>query len=128
MDKDEKNKKQMEEGTRREVLRQRETKEGPADSGVGEFGPIAGIVIVLIFLTAGALYVFTQKLNHSQEPNNSAAEQLLSEEDSLINKIKSQSSSDKIPAIEEDLAETPIEKLDQGVKKIKTSLGLQERK
>lgn len=119
--------KKMQDGTLHETLKYQEKKnqekvsESPHPNN-GEIGPLAGIIIVLLVLVGGAFYFFNQQI----EQNNSEtdAQSILEEEDIITEKLKEQSGSDKIDAIEEDLKNTSIENLDKGINNIKKELGL----
>jgi len=118
-----KKQKKMQDGTLHETLNHQEKKAGGSPHpNNGEIGPLAGIIIILLVLVGGAFYFFNQQIKQSD--SGAGAQSILEEKDPITEKLREQSSSDKIEAIEEDIKNTSIENLDKGIDNIKKELGL----
>ncbi len=76
-------------------------------------GPLFGIIIIIIVLIAGGLYLWFAEV----EETNSENEQLPTIQpsdgtDAVVDQLESQSVSDEIDAIEEDLSATDLDNID----------------
>ncbi len=91
-----------------------------------KIGPIIGIIIVVIVLIIGALYFWGEKLN--KEKINVPANQTVSTvsnpvvgdatTDATVSSLKTQSSSDDLTSITNDLNATAIDAVDVDLKKV----------
>jgi hypothetical protein len=79
------------------------------------FGPLIGIVIIILILVLGGLYLWS---------NQSDLGSLSPNEDGVIQALQEQGASDEVSAIEEDLSATDLESLDADLKNIEEGLGL----
>lgn len=79
------------------------------------FGPMFGIILVIILLVLGGFYLWGQKLNQEKVMT---AEEILQQEDPLLSDIESQSSSDEISNIEDDLDAINLDDLDAELENI----------
>lgn len=79
------------------------------------FGPVLGIILIIILLVLGGFYLWGQKLNTG---GVMTAEEILQQEDPLLVDIESQSTSDEISNIEDDLGAIDLEALDSELENI----------
>lgn len=86
------------------------------ESGHKSFGPLIGIVIIIIILVAGGLYLWSEQ--------SSSLESLSPDNDGVIDELQAQGTSDKVGDIEEDLDTTNLDNLDADLEAIESELGL----
>lgn len=79
------------------------------------FGTIFGIILIVILLILGGFYLWGQNLNQEE---NMTAEEITQLEDPLLSSIETQSTSDEILNIEEDLNAVDLEGLDAELENI----------
>ena len=92
---------------------------GGMNGGEGKsFGPIIGIIIIVIILIFGGLYFWGQQLNEEV-----SIESLAPSADETIGTLEMQSTSDEISDIESDLDLTDLEDLDADLDSIEDELG-----
>jgi uncharacterized protein HemX len=89
-------------------------------------GPIVAVVIIIIVLIIGGLYYWGKTINNldSNVEQNLTAEEIASQPDTTLDKLKTQSTSDQPGDIEADLNATDINGLDIGIDNINTELGI----
>lgn len=85
----------------------------PTSNNKGGFGPVLGIIVIIILLALGGLYYFTTGINKIPSYN---------ENDGTINALEEQSSSDAISDIEADLNATDLSEVDTLLEDINADL------
>ena len=83
-----------------------------------KLGPAIGIIIVIIVLVVGALYFWGQKISNESPPTTerSPATNTATSVDSAVQNLNTQSSSDELNAINNDLKSTTLNGLDTELK------------
>lgn len=92
-------------------------------------GPVIGIAVIVVIIIFGGLYYWGSKLNTNEsviiDPTDApTAEEIINQEDTVLEQLQTQSSSDEIKDIEADLSLTDLENLDAGLENIDAELGL----
>ena len=101
-----------------EGTQQAPTQEEASSSGQTQqksMGPMLGIVIIVVLLVLGGFYFWgTQIKDKSQVQENAevTAEDIANQEDTALENLNTQSTSDEIDDIEADLDATDLESLD----------------
>ena len=101
-----------------EGTQQAPTQEEASSSGQTQqksMGPMLGIVIIVVLLVLGGFYFWgTQIKDKSQVQENAevTAEDIANQEDTALDNLNTQSTSDEIDDIEADLDATDLESLD----------------
>lgn len=72
-------------------------------------GPVIAIVIVLLMVILGGFYFWGQRSNQAQEQMQATATE---NPDAAVQTIETQSSSDSVTSINQDLDQTNVENLD----------------
>lgn len=93
------------------------------DNQEKSFGPLIGIIIIIVLLVIGGLYYWFN-LDIGTERDEMTAEEILAEKDLKLEALEQQGTSDEVAAIEEDLAATDLEGLDAELEQIDQELGL----
>jgi len=88
------------------------------------FGPIIGIVIVVVLFVLGGLYYFFGYNQSTINVGYPSAEEIRATDDTLTTELGAQSQSDEIGAIEEDLNVGDFDGLDADLQNIDIELGL----
>jgi hypothetical protein len=94
---------------------------GGAEKPHKSTGPIIGIAIIIVIIIFGGLYYWGAQLtgkDGSEETEKPTAEEIESAEDTAVSELETQSNSDEISAIEEDLNATDLEGLDAELENI----------
>lgn len=89
----------------------------------GTTGPIIGIIIIVAVLVIGGLYFWGSKLSKETQ-DSMTPEEIVAEEDAARTALETQSTSDTVESIEEDLNITDLEGLDAELGDIETEFGL----
>ncbi|HEY4502508.1 MAG TPA: SKG-like transmembrane protein [Candidatus Paceibacterota bacterium] len=84
-------------------------------------GPTVGITLVVVLLILGALYFFWYGKQDNRQYSPSA-EEIINADDPLTSELQSQSDSDEISSIEQDLNTTQFDDLDADAANIDTEL------
>jgi len=84
-------------------------------------GPTIGIIIIIVVLLAGALYFFGQT-SEKTSLQQLTPEAILEQGAADIESLKTQSSSDTLEAIEQDLIDTDLTTLDKETTAIGTEI------
>lgn len=92
---------------------------GPADGGSpekgeGSFGPLVAIIIIVIILILGGLYFWGQRADIS--------EPIIPADDTIVETLETQSTSDEIVDIDADLEATDLDNLDADLAAIEGEL------
>jgi len=86
-------------------------------------GPIVGSVIIIVILIVGGLYFWGKRLTEADPTlQGPTAEEIANQEDPLLDSLQTQSTSDALTDIEEDLLDTNLENLDAELDQIDLSL------
>lgn len=103
-----------------ENMRPDETSPNPMGDGKEDksFGPLIGIVIIVIILILGGLYFWGQQVGEE------SLEELAPSADEVIGTLEMQGSSDELIDIEDDLNITDLDNLDADLDAIESELGL----
>lgn len=99
------------------------TEEAPEERSMGA---VLGSIIIVIILLVAAFYLWANRPETSpaiDEPTISA-EEVLSEEDPQTQQLQTQSQSDDLAAIEQDLNNTELDNLTKELENIDQELGL----
>jgi uncharacterized protein YpmB len=81
----------------------------------GLVGPIIGSIIVIILVIVGGLYFWGTVINERQTTQTEAVDL---NEDETLNDLTTQSDSDEVNSIEEDLNSTDLDNLDEELRDI----------
>ena len=92
--------------------------ETPKSSSVG---PFIGIIIVILVIILGGLYFWGQRVEKNADESILTGEDTVTEDNS-VEILETQSSSDEIADIEEDLNTTDLENLDRELQSIESDL------
>ncbi|MBL7045167.1 MAG: hypothetical protein ISR98_01025 [Parcubacteria group bacterium] len=90
-------------------------------------GPIIGIAIIVVIIIFGGLYYWGGKINNEelrQAQENTTPEEILNQQDTSVESLQVQSTSDEITDIEADLNLTDLDDLDAELGNIDIELGL----
>jgi uncharacterized protein HemX len=90
-------------------------------------GPIIGIAIIVVIIIFGGLYYWGGKINNQELRNaqeSITAEEISNQQDTSVESLQVQSTSDEITDIEADLDLTDLENLDAELGNIDIELGL----
>ena len=84
-----------------------------------QYGPLIGIIIIVVLLAIGGLYLWGMQLMKGDEMMPAA------ESDQVTEDLRNYNSSDDINAIEADLNATSIDNLDSGASEVEGELQVQ---
>ncbi len=89
-------------------------------------GAIIGVIIIVVLLVIGGLYYLGSRSGNEQISDETApaAEEILSETDSITAAIEAQDTSDEIDAIQKDIDDTDLGNIDIDLGNIEAELGL----
>ncbi len=92
-------------------------------------GSTVAVIIIIIVLIIGGLYYWGKTINNLDSNKNTVdqnltAEDIASQPDASLNKLKNQGTSDKPADIEADLGATDLNGLDAGIGNINAELGI----
>jgi hypothetical protein len=88
-------------------------------------GPAVGTVIIVLILIIGAFYFWGYKLENTPAVDETVtAEEVLAQPDVSLDALNTQSSSDEIEAIEQDISTTDLEGLDAELENIDAELAI----
>ena len=96
--------------------------------GQSQVGPVIGIIIIVIVLALGGLYVWGTQLNRTENsesevgPTNQTAEDISQAPDPTLDNLQTQSTSDELDTIEDDLDTTSLQGLDAEMNAINVEL------
>lgn len=88
-------------------VQQEETSSPPQPLGQTHWGTLLGIVIVVAVIVVGGLYI----LNEQRESFNEMTIEEIVSDDPVLEDLTTQSSSDELPDIEDDLDTTELDAL-----------------
>lgn len=85
----------------------------PPSKTESKVGPIVGIIVVIIVLIVGALYFWGEQLSKEKQAAYDTTNQAMQETaDVAVTQLKTQSSSDSVSSIQNDLQSTQVGNLD----------------
>lgn len=93
--------------------------ENAGDSENGQFGPIAGIILVIAVLAIGGFYFFGKEVSERTSPS---VEEILGAPDQSLESLQAQGTSDELSAIEEDVTATNLDNLGAELNTIESEL------
>ena len=85
------------------------------------FGSTIGVIIIVVVLALGGLYMWGSRIAKNEQAINEA-DAILEAADQQLESLESQSASDEIDIIEQDLSNTLLEGLDAELKNIEEEL------
>lgn len=97
-----------------------------APNNKSSIGPVIGAIIIVLLLILGGLYVWGEKLNQGDTPNDqSLNEQYDASQDAAVIQFKQQGSSDDLNSIEADIQSTNLDSIDSAANNVNASVNTQ---